>query len=205
MRSKRDELIFLLRNYSFSKRRDAVLSIRKSRDRSLGPPLFEAFKRESKVHSNWENQYHMIMALSELDYRPAFQYLRDLSMEKFEATLLYTALGEAMIRLGRLYDNDPTPFYEILHGDNFILLDGAFRAVVRLNICFEKRVILDVIDFADRIRDPGTEPFRRYAEGGADPEWQSPNLLRFLRRCMEGSCEETSAAAKRVLYARYLA
>jgi len=204
MRSKRDELILLLRNHSFSRRRDAVIRIRKSKDRSLGIPLFDAFKREPKSQSNWENQYHMIMALSEMEYRPAFPYLRELSREKFEATILYTALGEALIRLGRLYDNDPTPLYEILGRDNFILLDGAFRGVTRFNICFERRVIRDIIDFARTLRDPGAETFERYASGGADPEWQSPHLLKYLLSAMDDPCPETSKAAMKVLYSGYL-
>jgi hypothetical protein len=204
MLSRRDELIRLLRNYHYARRRDAVIRIRRNRDRSLGPPLFDALKRECAAQRNWENLYHMIMALNEIEYKPAYDFLKELAGEEHEATILYTALGEALIRLGTRFEGDPAPLVEVLEGDNFILLDGAFRAVVRFHLCFDDTVVRKIIEFASRLQEPGSEVQERYAAGGTDPAWRSPNLVKFLKRCMDDPCRETSDAARRVLMSKYL-
>lgn len=193
------ELLRDLRNANAVRRRRAVVAIRKLKDRSCGSAILESLRREREAGCGWEGQYHMIMALGELDYRPAYGFLRELADEAFEATLLYTALGEALLRLGRTYGNDPTALFEVMEAGNFILLDGAFRAVNLLSISFSAEVVGRILDFARGLKDPQSDVHRRYFSNGADPGWSSPNLHRFVARCLDDPCEANRRAAEAVL------
>src|SRR5262245_42924676 len=93
--------IELLRHKHSAKRRSGAKRLRKLRRPESGPPLLAALRDEVRDPRTWETQYHMIMALAEAGYAPALPYVEELSRQPFEATMVYTALGDALVRLGR--------------------------------------------------------------------------------------------------------
>jgi hypothetical protein len=104
------EALTLLEHRLSPKRRAGAKRLRKIRKASAGPTLLKALQKELRDPRTWETQYQMIMALGESNYRRALPYLRSLIHQPFTATMLYTALGDAIVRLGRQHSNDPAPY-----------------------------------------------------------------------------------------------
>ncbi|MHC5037048.1 MAG: hypothetical protein ACYTHM_07020, partial [Planctomycetota bacterium] len=196
---KRD-LLRSLRNCNVYRRKKAVLRIRKMRDMSFCPFLLDALKNEPFGRNQWETPYHLIKTLTEFHYTPAYSHLHRLSFREFNATILYTALGEALIRLGRNYENDPSPLFDIMDRGNFILLDGAFRAVTLLHIRFAADVVEDILAFLAQLEEEGTEDYQKYFSNGGDPGWKSPSISRFIVQYLDDPCEETRKIAEEILH-----
>ncbi|WP_233289190.1 hypothetical protein [Kitasatospora sp. MBT63] len=81
------------------KRRSAASRLRRLADPAAGPALLEALQTEVRDARTWETQYQMVMALGTCGHRPALGLLRDLARRPFEATAVYVALGDAIVRL----------------------------------------------------------------------------------------------------------
>ena len=101
------ELVELLKRPRPPKRRSAARRLRKLRNVQAGKALLDVLKREVQDPRTWEAQYQMIMALGECGHREALPYLYELAPREFEATMIYTGLGDAIVRLGREYEKDP--------------------------------------------------------------------------------------------------
>src|SRR5882724_2738961 len=110
------------------RRRFAAKKLRKLAESTAGPVLLDALKRELPDKRTWETQYQMIMTLGHCGYREAAPLLQILAHEKFEATMVLVAVGDAYVRLRRRSDNDSLPLSEIFAVNNDEgLLDGALR------------------------------------------------------------------------------
>jgi HEAT repeat protein len=136
--SEVEAIIGQLRNPHSPKRRAAAKKLRKIGDPAAGHALLEALQRELPDPRTWETQYQMIMALGHCGYREACPLLQMLAYEKFEATMVLVAVGDAFVRLRRNSDTDPTPLFEMFAVKNDeSLLDGALRAMAMLHMSFE--------------------------------------------------------------------
>lgn len=195
MNSAQRELLRELGQANVRRRRKAVVRIRKSREKRFGEHLLETLREESRETWNWEIRYHLIMALGELGYRPACPFLRGLSLEETESTLLYTALGEALVRLGRTFDNDPAPLIDIVERGNLHLTDGAFRAVWLLHLCFDRDDTRRIL--AATLGKPRGEARVREAW---PPEFESFYFRKYLKACLTHPSEEIRKDAESALY-----
>jgi HEAT repeat protein len=179
------ELIELLRHSHSPKRRSAARRLRKLKDIQAGEPLLDALKKEMQDPRTWETQYQMIMALGECGYRDASLYLFDLASLNFDATMVYVALGDAIVRLGRENEEDPKPVLNIMKSGNEMLIDGAFRAVAMLHLKLDSKAVRTIIDYASSL---AVNNSRRFWVVAAAAGWNGEHVRDFL----ESSCASTS-------------
>jgi HEAT repeat protein len=91
----------LLRDKRSPKRRAGAKKLRELADPAAGPALLDVLRIEIKDPRTWETQYQMIIALGSSAYEEALPLLRELARARFEATSIYVALGDAIVRLAR--------------------------------------------------------------------------------------------------------
>ena len=98
-------LIEQLQHKSSAKRRAAAKKLRKLKAKEAGPALLAALKNELKDKRTWETQYQMIMALGESGYTESLEFLIQLAGQEFEATMVYVAIGDSIIRLQNTFSS----------------------------------------------------------------------------------------------------
>jgi len=194
------EVIALLADRRSAKRRSAAKRLRKLKDSTAGPALLDALWHEVQDPRTWETQYQIIMALGESGYRPALPYLSALTRQPFEATMVYVALGDAIVRLGRTEENDASPVLSALASANDMLIDGAFRAVAMLRLCPNDQAIARIIGYVAR-RPP--EDGLRFWVAVAAASWNHPDAQAFLHHCIASSREDVKRAAQASLEKTY--
>jgi HEAT repeat protein len=173
-------------------RRSAAKRLRQLKDPASGPALLDALRREVRDRRTWENQYQMIMALGESVYEPGLPYLRELARRSFEATIIYVALGDAIVRIGRRYENDPTPVLDLMNTSNRMLINGAFRAVATLQLTLDQSTIEAIIDHVDRLDLCDDLRFWVIAAAAG---WSGPVVERFLIASLMSPRKEMRIAA----------
>ena len=173
-------------------RRAAAKRLRRLKDPSAGPALLDALRREIREPRAWETQYQLIMALGESGYEPALPYFHELAGQGFEATMLYVALGDAIVRLGRRSANDPAPVLDLMAMPNSMLTDGAFRAVAMLRLALDSRTIEAIIS---RVSSFDPNDGLRFWVAAAAAGWSGPSVQRFLAACATSSREDIRTAA----------
>ena len=173
-------------------RRSAAKRLRKLGDQVAGPALLAALQKEVQDVRTWETQYQLVMALGECDYRPALPFLRHLACEQFEATVLYLALGDVIVRLDRAHEQDPSPIFWAMATQNLYLVDGAFRAMAMLRMTHDPKSIAAIIEYASTFRRD--DPVRFWVVAAA-PGWRGPAVERFLADCAQSSREDIRTAA----------
>src|SRR5262245_35333653 len=194
------EAIGLLRHKLSPKRRSGAKRLRKLRRPEAGPALLAALEAEVRDPRTWETQYQMIMALAESDYGPALPYLEELSRQPFEATMVYTALGDALVRLGNTSAGDAEPVLRVMAGGNERLIDGAFRAVAMLRLQPDQAAVDRLIAFASALAPADG---LRFWVAAAAPGWRGPAVEGFLRECARSPREDVREAAAAALQGKY--
>lgn len=195
------EPLALLTDKRSPKRRSAAKRLRKLGDPSAGPALLEALQQEVRDPRTWETQYQMIMALGECGYRSALPYLQVLAGQLFEATMVYVALGDAMVRLGRAYADDPQPVLALMRTGNDMLIDGTFRAVAMLQLKLDADAVEHIVHFvANRSPEDGL----RFWVAAAAAGWSGPTVEAFLQACATGPREDVQRAALASQQGKYL-
>src|SRR5213595_3632573 len=109
-----DEGIALLSDKRSAKRRSGAKNLRRLQDPGACPELLMALEKEVLDPRTWETQYQMVMALGECGCSSALPALEQLAEQVTEGKgalepMVYTAVGDALVRLGRKHDNDPLP------------------------------------------------------------------------------------------------
>lgn len=176
-----------------AKRRSAAISLRKLGDIAAGPALLDALKEEIKDERTWETQYQMIMALGHSNYVDAFPLIQILAHEKFKATMVLVAIGDAYVRLKRRAEDDATPLREVLAIRNDEgLHDGALRAVAMLRMRFNQA------DTDAIIRDVTKRKSERlkFWLAAACPGWSGTSVDQFLDECALSTREDVRSAAE---------
>lgn len=177
------------------KRRGAAKRLRKMRAVEAGPSLLTALEKEVRDPRTWETQYQMIMALGECGYAKALPTLERLAADRFEATAVYDALGDAIVRLSRKHDQDVSPVLRILRGSkNPMLINGAFRRMAMLRMVPDPEAIEEILAFVEPL--PASDPLRFWVAAAA-PGWEHPDLEAFFIKCeMSGRDDIANAAMK---------
>jgi HEAT repeat protein len=190
--SEMEALIGQLRSPYSPKRRAAAKKLRKLGDPTTGEALLDALQRELPDPRTWETQYQMIMALAHCGYTQACALLQILAHERFEATMVLVAVGDAYVRLCRGSDNDPAPLLEIFAVKNDdALLDGALRAVAMLHMSFEQAVTASILE---KVMARKSESLNFWA-AAACPGWSGASVNRFLDQCLPSTREDVRNAA----------
>jgi HEAT repeat protein len=192
--------INLLGDKRSPRRRSGAKKLRQLGDVAAGAALLDALRAEVKDPRTWETQYQMIMALGVCRHQRALPFLRKLARTQFEASTLYLALGDAIVRLARKHKNDVLPVIECAKSGNDMLADGAFRAMAMLRMVPGKGAVARVIDFVSA--RPAEDPLRFWVVAAA-PGWKGPKVERFLRECASNQHTSTRDAAADALLGKY--
>lgn len=190
--SEVETLIGQLQSPRSAKRRSAAKKLRKLGEPSAGPALLDALKHELPDPRTWETQYQMIMALGHCRCTEAVPLLRRLAHEKFEATMVLMAVGDAYVRLHRSTENDPTPLFELsaIKNDE-LLFEGALRAVAMLRMQFEPEVTASILEQVVASKNEG----QMFWAAAACPGWSGKAVDDFLDRCLRSGREDVRNAA----------
>jgi HEAT repeat protein len=191
----------LLNDMRSPKRRSGAKQLRKLKDPAAGPVLLTALQKEVQDRRTWETQYHMIMALGECQYTPALPYLQSLVQQWFEATMIYTALGDAIVRLGRAHEHDTAPALALLLTHNDMLIAGALRAVAMLRLKPSQAEAEQIIQYA-----LNQSPYDQvqFWVAAAGPGWHGALVEQFLAGAVSSYSDNTRRAALAAQQKQYL-
>nr|CAA9216330.1 hypothetical protein AVDCRST_MAG63-247 [uncultured Armatimonadetes bacterium] len=191
----------LLNDRHSAKRRMGAKRLRKLKDPSAGPALLEALQKEVQDPRTWETQYQMVMALGECGYAPALPYLQELASHPFDATMVYVAIGDALVRLGREHENDASPVLRLMETGNDTLIDGAFRAVAMLRMRPATEAVREILRF---VTPRDSSDGLRFWIAAAAAGWEGEEVAKFLRACVKGARPDVREAAAASLQGKYL-
>ncbi|MFF3598116.1 HEAT repeat domain-containing protein [Kitasatospora indigofera] len=159
----------------------------------------EAFQREVRDTRTWETQYQMVMALAMCGHRPALGLIRELAQRPFRATMVYDALGDAIIRLSTPQDTAHSLRWCLEVGTP-MLADGALRAVAMQRLPLDAATIDYVLDFLGPL-DP--HDCVRFWAAAAAAGWTGPRVREFLQGCAAGPRADVANAATSSLQGKY--
>ncbi|MFC8716166.1 HEAT repeat domain-containing protein [Kitasatospora sp. NPDC057198] len=194
-----DEAVAQLGHRLSPKRRSAALRLRRLADPAAGPPLLEALQREVRDVRTWETQYQLVMALGECGHRPALGLIKELARRPIEATMVYVALGDAVIRLSPP-EETARSLRRCLESGTPMLADGALRAVAMRRLPLDAAAIDHLLDFLAPLA-----PYdgRRFWAAAAAAGWTGPRVTEFLRACAAGPQAVVADAATSSLRGEY--
>ena len=176
MTSSLEPLLEDLRAKQSTKRRAAAKKLRKLTDPGAGPHLLAALHAEVDDPRTWETQYQMVMALAECVYLEARAFIKELSRRRFDATMLYVALGDALVRLSS--GNKITTVISLIEQKRqSMLIDGALRAMAMLRLIPTNVEILRILGYAAGL---STNDGNRFWIIAACPGWPPETTERFL-------------------------
>jgi HEAT repeat protein len=184
-----------------SQRRSAAKKLRQSRNIQAGNYLLSALAKEVQDPRTWETQYQMIMALAECGYKKSLSYLRKLASSASLEPMIYVALGDAIVRLARRSDNDPTPIMKLLATKNEWLIEGAFRAISTLHLTLNKKAVQKIIAYVSALPN---DHHLRFWVAAAAAEWDKAITSRFLQECITSENSDLRKAAAASLQGKYL-
>jgi len=186
-----NEIVAQLEDKRSPKRRSAAKKLRKLKDADAGPSIFTALEAELKDARTWETQYQMIMAIGECGYKPALPFLNELANKNFEATMVYVAIGDAIVRLSIEDEKDATPIFKLLKTGNEMLIDGALRAMAMLKMVPSNSHIEKIINYvSEREMNQGIHIWVL----AAAPGWSGLKVEEYLDYCATSPREEITSA-----------
>ena len=115
--------------------------------------------------------------------------------------MVYIALGDAIVRLDREQDNDPTPVLRMMESSNEMLIEGAFRAVAILHLQLNEEAVATIV------RSVASRPLvdgLRFWVAAAAPGWNGQEVEAFLRSSSASPQEDIKKAAIAALNKVYL-
>ncbi|MBY8864009.1 hypothetical protein K7711_46630 [Nocardia sp. CA2R105] len=199
----RDEALALLAERLSARRRRGAKRLRALADPTTAAQVRAALEREVLDRRTWETQYQLIMALGMTGDRDDVEFLKGLAHQPRAATAVNTALGDAIVRLGRATDNDPAPLLWCLQQDVELFADGALRAVAMLRLRFSDAAVGDVLDYAEDHFHDLDHQFLPYWPVVAAAGWSGPRVQAFLTRCSQDDRQLIADAANDALNGRY--
>ncbi|MFF2045868.1 HEAT repeat domain-containing protein [Kitasatospora sp. NPDC058170] len=194
-----DEAVGQLGHRLSPKRRSAAARLRRLADPAAGPSLLEALQREVRDTRTWETQYQLVMALGACGHRPALGLIRELAQRPFEATMVYVALGDAVVRLSTP-DETAHSLRWCLETGTPLLADGALRAVAIQRLVLDTATIDYILDFLDPL---DAHDGLRFWAAAAAAGWTGPRVTEFLQGCAAGPRADVSDAAASSLQGKY--
>jgi len=129
----------------------------------------------------------MIMALGTCCVRGAVPYLEELATWPFEATMVYTSIGDALVRLSRTHEHDASKAVVLLRSGNERLIDGALRAVAMLRM---KPSVAEVDAILRFVQSLTLEDGLRFWPAAAAAGWTGKLRDAFLADCSRSSRQD---------------
>jgi HEAT repeat protein len=200
------EAIALLKNPLSAKRRSGAKTLRKLQEPAAGPALLEALRGEMSDPRTWETQYQLIMALGACRYVPGVPFLQELAERRFDATMVYVAIGDALVRLATPEDGTWKTLMNLVETGNEQLAYGACQALAMLRLIPPRAIIERLIDFANRFPlDESQGINQRLWIAAAAPGWleHSPAVRPFLVACAASKNSQVKLAAEAALQGKY--
>jgi HEAT repeat protein len=203
---KAPEATALLKHSLSAKRRSGAKTLRKLQDPAAGPALLESLRDEVSDPRTWETQYQMIMALGACGYAPALPFLQELAGRRFDATMVYVAIGDALVRLATPENGRWKALMNLVQSGNEGLAYGACQAMAMLRLVPPAAVIEQLIEFANRFPlDESQGINQRFCIAAAAPGWlkQSAVVRPFLEVCTTSKNSQVKLAAESALQGKY--
>ncbi|GGM89388.1 MAG TPA: hypothetical protein VIL71_23600 [Spirillospora sp.] len=110
-----------------------------------------------------------------------------------ESDMVYVGVGDAIVRLGRRTDDDPSPIFWCIDRRDDHLADGAFRDMAMLRMVPPGDAVQRIIAFVRR-RD-AFDMLRSWPAVAA-AGWKPEDVHEFLVECAEGPREDVAEAAR---------
>lgn len=198
------DLIEQLEHKSSPTRRAAAKKLRKLKAVEAGPALLTALKNELQDKRTWETQYQIIMALGESGYTESLGFLTQLAEQKFEAAMIYLAIGDAIARLTYSVENSIHSMIKHIEDKNNepLFIDGILRAIAMLKVIPSEQDINWLISYAS---SPETHDNNRTWIASASAGWlNNKNVSSFLKGCIESNNQQTKRAAEAALKKKYI-
>lgn len=195
-----DEAVAQLDDRSSAKRRAAAKRLRKLAVTAAGPALLLALQREVLDLRTWETQYQMAMALGACDHRPAVPFLSDLAQRPLEATMVYVALGDSIVRLRSAEEGVSVPVRWCLDSGTPMLADGALRAIAMLRAVPEPETVDYILDFLAPLN---SHDGLRFWAAAAAAGWPGERVRAYLEGCEAGPRTDVADAAATSLEGKY--
>ncbi|MFI9325233.1 HEAT repeat domain-containing protein [Kitasatospora aureofaciens] len=186
-----DEAVAQLGHRLSPKRRSAASCLCRLADPAAGPALMEALRQEVRDARTWETQYQIVMALGMCGHQPALGLLRELAQHPFEATMVYVALGDAIVRLSPPEDTTDSLLW-CLDAGTPTLADGALRAVAIQRLPLDAATIGHVLDFLGPLNP---HDGLRFWAAAAAAGWTGPRVREFLQECAASPRADVANAA----------
>ena len=175
------------------KRRAAAKKLRKIGSPEAGGALLDALLREIQDSRTWETQYQLVMALGECKHREALPHLEVLVGKPFDATMIYLALGDAIVRLTTYGSADVGAVLTFVRsGQNRMLIDGAFRAMAMLRLVPSQEDSKEIIGYASKF---SPEDGLRFWVAAASPGWTGSHVAAYLDSCSASTRQDVREAA----------
>jgi HEAT repeat protein len=200
------EAIDLLKHSLSAKRRSGAKVLRKVQDPAAGPVLLQSLRSEMSDSRTWETQYQMIMALGACRYVPAAPFLQELAGRRFDATMVYVAIGDALVRLAAPQESTWTTLTDLVQTGNEGLAYGACQAMAMLRLVPPQAIIEQLLAFANRFPlDESQGLNQRFWIAAAAPGWleHSPAIRPFLDACTRSKNSQVKLAAEAALEGEY--
>lgn len=180
-------------------RKKAAKALRKVGDAGAADAMLQALKEEvDRILTGscgrfnpWEVVYHLATGLGEIGHRPSATFLREMSVQEFESTIIYLATGDALMRLDRQSDADvgvALGFIAEIESEGvdvrrMWLLDGSLRAmaVTKMMPAEEdmRRIVAFVSEYPNKHEMPIDLDLRIWPAAAA-PTWDKPFMDGFL-------------------------
>ncbi|MCC6700686.1 MAG: hypothetical protein IT221_04135 [Fluviicola sp.] len=211
MEEKVKEAIELLSNAKSVKRLSGAKRLLKLSNVEAGPSLLKALENEMKDSRTWSCQYQMILALGHSKFQKGLPYLLELAKKDYDATILFSGLGDSIFRLSILTDTVDNSLKLIYQYNNYMLTNGAFRALAMLRIIPEDNVVKEII--SKGIDPNATEAIQGYPNdqrglrlwvAAASAGWKDELKESFLNDCKRINDSQLSLAIENSLKGKYI-
>jgi HEAT repeat protein len=200
-----DNAIQSLQEKQSAKRRSGAKKLRRMKLKEAGPYLITALNKEIADSRTWETQYQLIMAIGECEVVAAAPLLRQLARQSFDATMIYMAVGDALVRLANAENLVLEPVIdELIESRNAMLIEGGLRAIAMLRLVLDQDLVKKLLDHVSRMPsgDERTDWSRLWVAAAA-PGWAFPEVTMYLKECIESEFGQLKLAATAALQGKY--
>jgi HEAT repeat protein len=206
-----DEAIDLLSHSQSKKRVSGAKRLRKLGDPAAGSALLAALRDELRDPRTWEPKYQMILALGFVGHTEAVQLLWEIAAMETGHTIIYSGLGDAIVRLSHQSPQDLTSVFEVMQSGNLSMIGGAFCAMAMLRLVANADEIPEIIRMAQNPDaeqqlqgTPKYKPGLRKWVAVAAAGWLHNELvLEFLNECEKYPVMGVDLAARDALDGKY--
>ena len=209
--SKLVEALELLQNSKAPKRESGAKRLRKLGIAESGEALLQALQKEVQDKRTWSTQYQLIIALGVIKYNVALPFLWKLANQNLDATILYLALGDSIVRLSLERKSIAKIWREALDTQNPMLLMGALRAIALLKLIPDNATIRSIVEVARRPEFidcvpgyPGDQSGLRYWIAVASAGWEPRLVHDFLLECQLINDASLRYAVENALKSKYV-